>query len=142
MEKNSKNRYASTLILIQEFSKQKQAETIVNISSIESLIPSKNHEYYSISKSALNMLTKSAAQEYGHLGIRVNSIYPDLLFKNNIQKYWPSGVKNWQDKSPIKKLVNPQDVANTAIFLSSDFSHSINGENIIVDTVMSCVQAW
>ena len=88
------------------------------------------------------MLTKSAAQEYGHLGIRVNSIYPDLLFKNNIQKYWPSGVKNWQDKSPIKKLVNPQDVANTAIFLSSDFSHSINSENIIVDTVMSCVQAW
>ena len=45
MEKNSKNRYTSTLILIQEFSKQKQAETVVNISSIESLIPSKNHEY-------------------------------------------------------------------------------------------------
>ena len=41
---------------VSEFSKQKQAETVVNISSIESLIPSKNHEYYSISKSALYML--------------------------------------------------------------------------------------
>ena len=101
MEKTQKINIQAPLILIQEFSKQKQAETIVNISSIESLIPSKNHEYYSISKSALNMLTKSAAQEYVQLGIRVNSIYPDLLFKNNIQKYWPSGVKNWQDKSPI-----------------------------------------
>ena len=127
---------------VSEFSKQKQAETVVNISSIESLIPSKNHEYYSISKSALNMLTKSAAQEYGHLGIRINSISPGLQFRNNIQKDWPSGVKNWQDKSPMKKLVNPKDVANTAIFLASDFSHSINGENIIVDTGMSCVQAW
>ena len=42
----------------------------------------------------------------------------------------------------MKKLVNPKDVANTAIFLASVFSHSINGENIIVDTGMSCVQAW
>ena len=42
----------------------------------------------------------------------------------------------------VLKLVNPKDVANTAIFLASDFSHSINGENIIVDTGMSCVQAW
>ena len=88
------------------------------------------------------MLTKSAAQEYGHPGIRVNSIYPGLLHRNNIQKDWPSELKNWQDKSPIKKLVNPQDVANTTIFLSSHFTHSINGENIIVDTEMSCVQAW
>ena len=88
------------------------------------------------------MLTKSAAQEYGHLGIRINSISPGLLLRNNIQQDWPSGVKNWQDKSPMKKLVNPKDVANTAIFLASDFSHSINGENIIVDTGMSCVQAW
>ena len=79
---------------VSEFSKQKQAETVVNISSTESLIPlKKNHEYYSISKSALNMLTKSAAQEYGHLGIRINSISPGLLFRNNIQKDWPSGVK-------------------------------------------------
>ena len=140
--KKLKKSILAPLILIQEFSKQKQAETVVNISSIESLIPSKNHEYYSISKSALNMLTKSAAQEYGHLGIRINSISPGLLFRNNIQKDWPSGVKNWQDKSPMKKLVNPKDVANTAIFLASDFSHSINGENIIVDTGMSCVQAW
>ena len=141
-KKTQKINIEAPLILIQEFSKQKQAETIVNISSLESLIPSKNHEYYSISKSALNMLTKSAAQEYGHLGIRINSISPGLLFRNNIQKDWPSGVKNWQDKSPMKKLVNPKDVANTAIFLASDFSHSINGENIIVDTGMSCVQAW
>jgi len=141
-EKTQKINIQAPLILIQEFSKQKQAETIVNISSIESLIPSKNHEYYSISKSALNMVTKSAAQEYGHLGIRINSISPGLLFRNNIEKDWPSGVKNWQDKSPMKKLVNPKDVANTAIFLASDFSHSINGENIIVDTGMSCVQAW
>ena len=141
-KKTQKINIQAPLILIQEFSKQKQAETIVNISSLESLIPSKNHQYYSISKSALNMLTKSAAQEYGHLGIRINSISPGLLFRNNIQKDWPSGVKNWQDKSPMKKLVNPKDVANTAIFLASDFSHSINGENIIVDTGMSCVQAW
>ena len=141
-KKTQKINIQAPLILIQEFSKQKQAETVVNISSIESLIPSKNHEYYSISKSALNMLTKSAAQEYGHLGIRINSISPGLLLRNNIQQDWPSGVKNWQDKSPMKKLVNPKDVANTAIFLASDFSHSINGENIIVDTGMSCVQAW
>ena len=89
-KKTQKINIQAPLILIQEFSKQKQAETVVNISSIESLIPSKNHEYYSISKFALNMLTKSAAQEYGHLGIRINSISPGLLFRNNIQKDWQS----------------------------------------------------
>ena len=107
-----------------------------------SLFSAKNHEYYSISKSAVNMLTKSAAQEFGHLGIRVNSISPGLLYRKNIEKEWPMGIKKWQEKSPLGKLVNPRDVANTVVFLASDFSHSINGENITVDTGMSCVQAW
>ena len=58
------------------------------------------------------------------------------------EKEWPMGIKKWQEKSPLGKLVNPQDVANTVVFLASEFSHSINGENITVDTGMSCVQAW
>ena len=64
------------------------------------------------------------------------------LKRKNIEKEWPTGIKKWQEKSPLGKLVNPQDVANTVVFLASDFSHSINGENITVDTGMSCVQAW
>ena len=141
-KKNQKINIQAPLILIQEFSKQKKAQSVINISSIESFIPAKNHEYYSISKSAVNMLTKSAAQEFGHLGIRVNSVSPGLLYRKNIGKEWPIGIKKWQEKSPLGKLVNPQDVANTVVFLASDFSHSINGENITVDTGMSCVQAW
>ena len=140
--KTQKINILAPLILIQEFSKQKKAQSVINISSIESFIPAKNHEYYSISKSAVNMLTKSAAQEFGHLGIRVNSVSPGLLYRKNIGKEWPTGIKKWQEKSPLGKLVNPQDVANTVVFLASDFSHSINGENITVDTGMSCVQAW
>ena len=88
------------------------------------------------------MLTKSAAQEFGHLGIWINSIRPGLLFRKNIQKEWPYGVKKRQEKSPLRKIVNPQDVANSIIFLASILSHFINGGNIIVDTGMSCVQAW
>ena len=88
------------------------------------------------------MLTKSAALEFGHLGIRINSVSPGLLYRKNIKKEWQIGIKKWQEKSPLGKLVNPQDVANTVVFLASDSSHSINGENITVDTGMSCVQAW
>ena len=51
--KTQKINILAPLILIQEFSKQKKAESVVNISSIESFIPAKNHEYYSISKSAV-----------------------------------------------------------------------------------------
>ena len=82
--------------------------------------------------------------EYGLHKFVISTHYKSEM----IQEYLGTGknlgcsIEYLEEKSPLGKLVTPQDVANTVIFLASDFSHSINGENITVDTGMSCVQAW
>ena len=79
------------LILTQEFAKQGISGSIINISSIEASQPAKGHAHYSVSKSALEALTKASASELGNLGIRVNGIAPGLMERAGIRVAWPEG---------------------------------------------------
>lgn len=121
--------YASRIM-----SKQKSG-SIINISSIcgdEGGM--RGQTAYSSSKGAVIALTKTAAKELGQFNIRVNSIAPGFIdtdmFRSgpaNIQKQLVDGVY-------LNKRVGlPSEVADLCVFLASDNSSYINGENIRVD---------
>lgn len=107
--------------------------SIVNISSTGGLVGMSMIGAYTASKWGLRGLTKSAAIEFGHQGVRVNSIHPggvDTPMAN------PSGSE--VDPAPyagqpIQRIGRPEEVAQLALFLASDESSYSTGSEFVVD---------
>ncbi|TWE28732.1 SDR family NAD(P)-dependent oxidoreductase [Prauserella muralis] len=92
---------------------------------------------YSASKAGLVGLTRVAAPELGRLGVTVNVVAPSFVHTPfNVQKADPGFVEDYVGRfaaaSPLGRLVEPVDVANTVAFLVSDRARNITGEVIHV----------
>jgi 3alpha(or 20beta)-hydroxysteroid dehydrogenase len=107
--------------------------SIVNISSTGGLVGMSMISAYTASKWGLRGLTKSAAIELGHLGVRVNSIHPggvDTPMTN------PGGQQMDQAQyagQPIQRIGRPDEIAAMALFLASDESSYCTGAEFVVD---------
>lgn len=112
-----------------------KAGSIINIASIcgdEGGM--RGQTAYSSSKGALIALTKTAAKELGEYNIRVNSISPGFI-ETDMFRSGPKEIQNrLVDGVYLNKRVgNPEEVAKACLFLASNLSSYINGENIRVD---------
>lgn len=107
---------------------------IVNISSISAAHPGPDHSHYNSAKAAVDMFTRSAAQELGQYNIRVNAVAPGVVFRSDIEELWPDGVKRFRDAAPLGCLVQPEDVANACVFLASAKAARITGITLPVDS--------
>lgn len=103
---------------------------IVNISSTSSFGTINKSDYCS-SKAALDGLTRALAKEYSSDNITINSIQPSLINTDMLNILPDQLLKNIIDHTAIKRLGNPNEIANVVLFLASDDSSYINGENII-----------
>lgn len=119
-----------------------QGGAIINIASIQAHQPAAGHAHYAASKAALVMFTQAAALELGPLGIRVNSISPGLIGREGIAQAWPEGVQRWKEAAPLKRLGQPEDIADAALFLASDAARWITGADLVVDGGVSARPTW
>jgi NAD(P)-dependent dehydrogenase (short-subunit alcohol dehydrogenase family) len=121
-----------------------QSGSIVNISSMAALRGGVSGHIYSASKGAVSALTRSAAAELGERGVRVNSISPGAIVTGIFGKN--AGVEGskadrvagvvkeaFARVQPIPRAGMPDDIAQAAVFLASDGSGFINGQDIVVD---------
>ena len=107
--------------------------SIVNISSIYAdNVPPAKMMHYSLSKSALISFTRSLAVEHGPLGIRVNCVSPGMTNTDMIADIPDKAKMVSKMTTPLRKLAQPEDVANTVSFLISADSKHITGETIRV----------
>ena len=106
---------------------------IVNIGSISASNPATDHAHYNSAKAAVLTFTRSCAQELGPFGIRVNAVSPGLIHKAGIEEAWPDGVERWLGKVPLRRLGEPEDVADACLFLASPAARWISGQNLAVD---------
>jgi len=113
--------------------KQAGGGAIVNIASIGAVSPGPDHSHYNSAKAAVVMFTRSAAQELGPFNIRVNAVSPGVIGRPGIEKQWPEGVARWQARAPLKRLGQPEDVADACLFLASPAARWISGHNLVVD---------
>ncbi len=115
--------------------KKQGGGSIINISSIEGITPHDGMGIYSVSKAALNMLTKTCAQEWGDANIRVNSICPGLIKTKFSRALWDDEkwVRRFISQLPIKRIGTPEDIAALAYFLASDSSGYITGSVYTAD---------
>lgn len=104
---------------------------IVNIVDVHAIAPMKNYSVYSCAKAGLFMLTKSLAMELAP-SIRVNAVAPgNVIWPENENEYSDTKKQAILQATYLKKQVNPNDIAKTALFLAE--SESITGEMISVD---------
>ncbi len=107
--------------------------SVVNLSSINGLRGKFGQANYAASKAGLIGLSKTAAKECGHFGIRVNVIAPGLVLTPLIDAL-PEKIKSTSiAESALGRASLPQDVAWSALFLLSDQARQITGEVLKVD---------
>ena len=106
---------------------------IVNIASIEAQNPAAMHSHYNASKAGIVMHTRASARELGEHGIRVNVVSPGLIWEEGLDQAWPDGVSRYLAAAPLKRLGQPDDVADACLFLASPAARWITGANLVVD---------
>jgi 3-oxoacyl-[acyl-carrier protein] reductase len=107
---------------------------IVNVSSLWSILSVPDRMAYSLSKAALDSLTRNLAVEFGGNGILVNSVLPGFvdtsLTRRNLSN---KKIQEIINKTPIKKLIPSEDIANLVYFLGSDSNNAITGQSVVID---------
>jgi len=106
---------------------------IVNISSVGAFHTSQILGTYDISKSALLHLTRQLAAELAP-GVRVNAVCPGLIKTDFARALWDEGRGDDVAQGyPLKRLGEPEDIAQAVLFLTTDSSSWITGQEIVAD---------
>lgn len=109
--------------------------SIVNISSVDGMKGANSLSAYNASKWGIRGLTKAAAMEYGHKGVRVNSVHPggiDTAMGNPYSEARAEANKRYT-MVPLQRIGEPSEVAYTSLFLASDEASYLCGAEIAVD---------
>jgi len=109
---------------------------IVNTSSYAGLVAVPFASAYVASKHGVIGLTKAAAVEFGKKGVRVNAVCPgSARTKMNIERVAgnPAIEKAMTDVSPMKRFVEPEEVAEAVLWLCSENASFVNGHALAVD---------
>ncbi len=109
---------------------------LIFMSSVHDVIPWEGHANYAAAKGGLMLFMKSLAQEVSHLRIRVNSVSPGAIrTPMNVEKLTSQEVyeKLLLKLIPNKRIGEPEDVAQAAVWLAADQSDYVCGTTIYVD---------
>ncbi len=109
--------------------------SIVNISSVASLLSHKGMPAYCASKAGVNMLTRCFADDLGHKGIRVNAVLPgivDTAIVAELTAYEPA-VDLYRAQMPLARVGRPEEVAAMVVTLLGERGNWITGQCISVD---------
>lgn len=109
--------------------------SIVNMSSIAWMIPSTGLPAYVTAKAAIVGLTRTLSKELGTANIRVNAISPGAVMTERQKRLWmtPEYLAEVMKSQSLKKELLPEDVARLVLFLASDESSMITGQNFVID---------
>lgn len=109
--------------------------SIVNVSSLSATVGLPLHAAYCASKAALDGLTRVMAVELGPHGIRVNTVNPVVTMTPMAEKAWSDPEKSapMLARIPLKRFVQPLEVARTIAYLLSDESAMVSGVSLAVD---------
>jgi 3-oxoacyl-[acyl-carrier protein] reductase len=109
------------------------AGSIINIASTAADIADPGTMAYGASKAAFARASKSMATELGSKGVRVNAILPGPTRTDMFYQMSHEARERLIDLAALKRAAEPQDIANMALFLASDLSTFITGQDLRVD---------
>ncbi|HVO19872.1 MAG TPA: SDR family oxidoreductase [Anaeromyxobacter sp.] len=108
---------------------------IVNISSCSARKADPGQAAYNASKSAIVGLTRVTALELGRQGVTCNAVLPGATDTEMIRSSFlttPGAEREWIERTALKRLGRPEDVARVVLFLVSPLAGHVTGESIVV----------
>ena len=116
------------------------AGKIICMSSVHEVIPWAGHVNYASSKGGIQMMMKSLAQELAPHRIRVNALGPGAIRTHINTEAWstPEAYAKLMTLVPYRRIGEPEDIAQAAVFLASDMADYISGITLFVDGGMTC----
>ena len=147
-KKNIDLQLNSNFVIIQKvtkYMKKNKSASIVNMSSVYGVIGPDFSIYegtemtmpaaYSAIKGGLISFTRYLASYYGKDSININCISPGGILDDQPMKF----VKNYTKKIPLQRMGHPSDISPAVVFLLSDESSYITGQNIIIDGGLTAI---
>ena len=115
--------------------------SIINVASISGLFPQSHSGAYSASKAGVLQMSRQLALEWGPQGVRSNAICPGMIRTALSAKFYeePGFEAKRAAVTASRRIGEPQDIADVAIFLASPRSGYVNGAELVVDGGMSCM---
>jgi NAD(P)-dependent dehydrogenase (short-subunit alcohol dehydrogenase family) len=112
--------------------------SIVNTASISGVRPAAGEAPYSAAKAGIVALTAVAALEYAP-SVRVNAVSPGMIGTKLTEplRAFPDQWKAFLEKTPLRRIGEPEEIADVVVFLCSDLARFVTGQNIVVDGGMT-----
>ena len=117
--------------------------SIINTASIQAIVAFNDFAAYEAAKGGIVALTRQAALDYAPHKIRVNCICPGVIRTPMNPEMWsPSldggaSLQRWNEQTPMLRVGEAEDIANTALYLASDESAWTTGQYFLVDGGLS-----
>jgi 3-oxoacyl-[acyl-carrier protein] reductase len=115
----------------------KKSGVIINVSSVVGVKANPGQVNYAASKGGIEAMTRTMAVELAPMGIRVNAVVPGFLKGGMTQRLDMRVVEAMQNRIPLKRLGELDEMVQTVLFLTSDAAGYIIGQSIIVDGGLS-----
>ena len=134
MNNNIKTQFLCSQAVIEHMIPQKRGK-IINIASLAAHIGAPGLSAYGASKGGVALFTKALAVEFGKYNIMVNAVSPGFTLTELVKQVGrdrPDYMEG-MDRIPLRRAAEPEDIANTVLFLASAESDYITGQVIIVD---------
>lgn len=115
--------------------------SLVHIASISARHPQTRSGAYSASKAGVLLLSRQLAAEWGPQGVRSNAVCPGMIRTALSAKFYevPGFEASRAAVTASRRIGEPIDIANPAIFLASDRAAYINGSEVVVDGGLDCM---
>jgi NAD(P)-dependent dehydrogenase (short-subunit alcohol dehydrogenase family) len=110
--------------------------SIINVSSINGFAAFPRRLAYCAAKAAVIMMTKVLAIEWAEHNIRVNALAPGVTRTPLVERVITAGVMQEEayiNRTPLRRMARPEEIAKAALFLASDDSSFVTGEVLAVD---------
>jgi NAD(P)-dependent dehydrogenase (short-subunit alcohol dehydrogenase family) len=116
---------------------ERKRGAIVTVGSMSGFISNKPQRqvHYNASKAAVHHMTRSLAGEWAERGVRINCVAPTYVntVMSNVTAQDPYYFGPWMDNTPMKRMVEPEEIASVNLFLASDASSAMTGSVVLVD---------